>query len=52
MDGRQLKVFVDNQEFGCRVAALSETLYAGITACEGVNRFFDFKVTRSERVSS
>ncbi len=50
--GHQLNVFVDNQAFTCHLAALPEPLYAGITACEGVNRFFDFKVTRGERMGS
>ena len=48
--GNQLNLRVDNQAFGCHLAALPEPLYAGITACEGVNRFFDFKITEGERV--
>ena len=47
--GHQLNLSVDNQEFSCHVAALPEILYAGITACEGVNRFFDFNLTRGEK---
>ena len=49
--GPQLNLLVDNETFGCRAAALPETLYAGITACEGVNRFFDFSLTLNGRVT-
>jgi hypothetical protein len=48
--GTRLNLHVDQQVFGCHLAALRGPLYAGITACEGVNRFFDFDISRCERI--
>lgn len=38
-----LEMECEGQRFGCRLPEWPETYYAGITACEGHNRFYDFK---------
>ena len=42
--GRELRMRVGEHEMGCRLETLPRARYAGITGCEGVNRFYDFKV--------
>lgn len=44
--GPYLTVRADEREFGVRVDDLPESLYVGITGCEGVNRFYDFTIKR------
>ena len=44
--GRFLVMGCDGQTFGCRIADdWPETYYVGFTACEGRNRFYDFRLT-------
>jgi len=42
--GNELSMKLGEREFGCYVEALPEVLYAGITACEGINRFYNFEI--------
>lgn len=44
--GKDLRVTVDGHTFGFLCKALPERFYAGITACEGSNRFYDFSIVR------
>lgn len=46
--GAQLTVRCGEQEFGYLEPDLPERLYAGITGCEGINRFYDFSVTQGK----
>ena len=46
--GAQLTVSVNDRRFGCYLASFDAEVRAGITACEGVNRFYDFEVRTSE----
>lgn len=39
-----LAVTCDGQTFGCMLPTLPQTYRAGLTACEGVNYFYDFQV--------
>lgn len=43
-----ITINVDGHELGCTNVDLPDDFYAGITGCEGINRFYDFKV-HSER---
>ncbi|MBE6378659.1 MAG: hypothetical protein E7051_07585 [Lentisphaerae bacterium] len=47
--GIQMVIRCDGKEFGCTLPAGFKTdgYFAGITGCEGVNRFYDFKVTQT-----
>lgn len=42
--GALLTVRANDREFGVRVEDLPESLYVGLTGCEGVNRFHDFSL--------
>lgn len=42
--GPQLSVTCDGKRFGCLTPTLPEEFLVGVTACEGVNRFYDFKL--------
>ena len=46
--GIQMMIFCDDKEFGCTLPAgfNADGYFAGITGCEGVNRFYDFKVNQ------
>jgi hypothetical protein len=44
--GKQLSVTVDGRSFGYRDESLAEEYFIGITGCEGINRFFDFKIEK------
>ncbi len=46
--GTQMVIRCDGKEFGCTLPAGSSAdgYFAGITGCEGINRFYDFKVTQ------
>lgn len=43
----EIRVKCDGGEFGFELANLPEEFYAGITGCEGVNYFYDFRVNTS-----
>jgi hypothetical protein len=40
----ELAISVDGHTINCRCEALPNELYAGVTACEGINRLYDFAV--------
>lgn len=42
--GQLLTVRVDDHTFGCHLAGFDTDVQAGIIACEGVNRFYDFEL--------
>jgi hypothetical protein len=42
--GRLLTVGVNEHRFGCHLTGFDPDVQAGITACEGINRFYDFEV--------
>lgn len=42
--GPQLTVTCDGKRFGCLLPTLPTEFFVGVTACEGVNRFYDFKL--------
>ncbi len=42
--GRIMKVSCDGKTFGYMDFALPDKYYVGIIACEGRNRFYDFKI--------
>ncbi len=42
--GAQLKMILGDRRFGCVPAGLPATVFTGITACEGVNRFYEFGI--------
>ena len=42
--GSQLTVRVNDRRFGCHLAGFDTDVRAGITGCEGVNRFYEFEV--------
>ena len=42
--GPMLTVTCDDQTFGCLIPSFPKTYRAGIMACEGLNRFYDFQV--------
>ncbi len=46
--GHQLTVRVNDHQFGCHLPDFDSDVQAGITACEGVNRFYDFEVQIQE----
>lgn len=46
--GPQLSVTCDGKRFGCLLPTLPEPFHVGVTACEGVNRFYDFKLTTNK----
>ena len=48
--GPRLIVRCGGHEFGCRPPDrfIDTPLYPGVIACEGINRFYDFRVTRPE----
>ncbi len=51
--GRMLLMGCDGKTFGCRLDTdFPEIYYAGITGCEGRNRFFDFSVLEKPEVSA
>ena len=41
-----LTVTCNGVKFGCMLPELKRNFYAGITGCEGINRFYDFKLTK------
>lgn len=41
---QRLKVWVESYYFELRVPSLPEKAYLGITACEGINRFYDLEI--------
>ena len=44
--GKFLVMGCNGKTFGCRIADdWPETYYVGFTACEGINRFYDFSLT-------
>jgi hypothetical protein len=47
--GKTLLVSVAEHEFGFMDDSLPDKFYAGITGCEGVNRFYDFMVERVKK---
>ncbi len=51
-NGKRLSVRVESHEFGYLDDSLPDKFYVGITGCEGVNRFYDFQVRKTERVIS
>ena len=44
--GDQLRVGLNDHQFGCHVSGFDTGVRAGITACEGVNRFYEFEIAR------
>ncbi len=44
--GKDVRVTVGEHSFGFLCKAMPDRFYAGITACEGINRFYDFRITR------
>jgi len=44
--GKTLTVIVDNHEVGYLDDGLPDEFHAGVTGCEGVNRFYDFRVEK------
>lgn len=40
--GKKLEITLDNYSFTVETDYLPQKFYAGITACEGINRFYDF----------
>ena len=44
--GAQLRVCLNDHQFGCHVTGFDTHVRAGITACEGVNRFYEFEIAR------
>lgn len=42
--GPQLSVACDGKEFGCLLPDLPSDFLVGVTACEGINRFYDFNM--------
>ena len=44
--GKTLTVYVAGHLFGYTDDALPDACYVGITGCEGLNRFYDFSVSR------
>ncbi|HRU06212.1 MAG TPA: hypothetical protein P5137_10630 [Candidatus Brocadiia bacterium] len=44
--GKTLTAMVDGHEVGYLDDGLPDEFYAGVTGCEGVNRFYDFRVER------
>lgn len=49
VEGRQMRMTVEcgNVRFGFEDSDLPESVYAGVTGCEGRNRFYDFKARTS-----
>lgn len=45
--GQELFIRVGDKTLGCLAEGLPKEFYAGITACEGVNRFYDFSIKSS-----
>ena len=43
---KQLTVTIDGHEFGYLDESLPEEFHVGITGCEGVNRFYDFELSK------
>ena len=41
-----LTVTCNGVKFGCMLPELKRGFYAGITGCEGINHFYDFKLTK------
>lgn len=41
---QRLKVWLEGHYFELRVPSLPERFYLGITACEGINRFYDLEI--------
>jgi hypothetical protein len=44
ISGKVMTVTVGGHELGCTNLDLPDDFYVGITGCEGINRFYDFKV--------
>jgi hypothetical protein len=42
--GKEMTVTVDGHEMGCTNVDLPGSFFVGISGCEGVNRFYDFRV--------
>ena len=45
---RKLIIKCDGSEFGFESASLPEMFFAGITGCEGINYFYDFRVNTAD----
>lgn len=45
---RKLIIKCDGSEFGFESASLPEMFFAGITGCEGINHFYDFRVNTAD----
>lgn len=43
--GKQLTISVDGHVFGYQEDSLPDEFYAGVTACEGINRLYDFSIS-------
>lgn len=43
-----LTVRCDGKTFGCMLPTLPNDYYVGITACEGINKFYDFNLTTAK----
>ena len=43
VDGKRIEVTAGGHTLGCTDIDLPAQYYVGITACEGKNRFYDFK---------
>ena len=44
--GANLSVRVNDHRFGCHIGSFDCQVRAGITACEGVNRFYEFEISQ------
>jgi hypothetical protein len=42
--GKLISLFVDGHEFGYIDDSLPDEFHVGITGCEGLNKFYNFKV--------
>ena len=51
VEGREVRMFVEggNVKVGFEDADLPESFYAGVTGCEGRNRFYDFKARTGDQ---
>ena len=51
VEGREMRMFVEcgNVKVGFEDADLPESFYAGVTGCEGRNRFYDFKARTGDQ---
>jgi hypothetical protein len=44
--GPMMKISCNGKEFGYTDDSLPKEFYVGITGCEGINRFYDFKISK------